>query len=255
MEKVVHALTSSTHGKSKTGTDPIKVNAGKDAEANVNMGFEGDYKQVDPELAVPSVATVEELAKTKEVCNVSNDKPAVYENEYTLEKLPEESDNVTKTNAEGSEGFAKGVVLLFALTLDNIMGGMTVGLQDDAIGVYNLMVAILSHEFIIGFTLGLQLLSHNSKSRVLCLSIFYGMTCPFGIIIGTLILEVFTGEGVSQLIPGICMALTGGVFIYCTFFEILAEEISSKIPLRNILAIGLGFSMLAVLAVLVPHGH
>ena len=134
------------------------------------------------------------------------------------------------------------------------MEGMALGLQGDAQGAWNMMIAILSHEFIIGFTLGLQLLRHCSKSRVLLLAIFYGLTCPIGIAIGTLILEVFTTSEVTNLIPGIFQAITGGVFIYCTFFEILADEISSDIPWRNILSIGLGFAMMALL-MLVPHGH
>ena len=78
--------------------------------------------------------------------------------------------------------------------------------------------------------------------------------CPIGIGIGTLIMEVFATDSVSDIIPGVFQAITAGVFIYCTFFEILADEIASDTPLSCIISIGMGFAMMALL-MLVPHGH
>ena len=131
---------------------------------------------------------------------------------------------------------------------------MALGLQATDTGSWNMLVAILSHEFIIGFTLGLQLLRHNSKLRVLCRAVFYGITCPVGIAIGTTIAEVSEQQGDYDLISGIFQGITGGVFIYVTFFEILVDEISSGVPIYSLVSLFLGFALMSLL-VLVPHGH
>ncbi len=56
-----------------------------------------------------------------------------------------------------------------------------------------MVFAILSYEFVIAFTLGLQLVNYNSSKKVFILSLVYGLTCPIGIAIGTIIYE--TGGG------------------------------------------------------------
>jgi len=157
---------------------------------------------------------------------------------------------------DGSESIAKSVVLLFALSLDCVVEGMALGLDSSKNGAWFLLIAILSHEFIIGFTLGLQLMQNNSKSRTLFLAIFYGLTCPLGIGIGTLISELNSNDQGHTffIVTGVLTAVTGGVFLYVTFFEILGDIIASEIPGECVLSFIGGFILLGLL-MMVPHEH
>ena len=67
-------------------------------------------------------------------------------------------------------------------------------------------------------------------------------------------MQVASQDSISDIIPGVFAAITGGVFIYCTFFEILADEISTETPLSCIVAIGLGYAMMALI-LLIPSGE
>ncbi len=150
-------------------------------------------------------------------------------------------------------GPIKTLLLLIGLSLDCVFEGLAVGLQRSTRGVWNMVFAILSHEFVIAFTLGLQLVNYNSSKKVFILSVVYGMTCPIGIAIGTIIYETGGESNTVDVLSGVCQAFSGGVFIYCTFLQILATEITHDAPLRSLIAVLLGFGLMCCLAA-VPEG-
>ena len=71
-----------------------------------------------------------------------------------------------------------------ALAIDNVFIGMGLGLRSTNIGVWNMLITILSHELVISFTLGLALVKHNSTKKVLILAAVYSSMCPIGIGVG-----------------------------------------------------------------------
>ena len=244
MEKVIHSCSSSHQHEPET----MEMKS-YDNEA----GPQGSYRPASGSVGRDrsNSITAGELHVAVKERRMSEGKPPEYDYATHHAQSHAHSHNIP---GDGSGTLLKSVLLLFALSLDCVMEGMALGLQATDTGAWNMMIAILSHEFIIGFTLGLQLLRHNSKPRVFCLAVFYGITCPVGIAIGTTIAEVSEAQGDYDLISGIFQGITGGVFIYVTFFEILADEISSDVPAQCIISILAGFVLLALLS-LIPHDH
>jgi len=261
-EKCVHVCTqghghSHEHGHSHdSGHDnhgkdiPMSTISEEDTQISRPKSYTGSYRKVDPDEVIVEAKSADELRRTIRARTLSEGKPPVYNYDGKTAQSHGHSHALPDTGGN----FAKAILLLFALSLDSIFEGMALGLQEDSTGCWTLLAAILSHEVVMAFTLGLQLLRTNSRSKVLVLAFVYGSMCPIGIGIGTLIMEVFATESVSDIIPGVFQAITAGVFIYCTFFEILADEIASDTPLSCIISIGMGFAMMALL-MLVPHGH
>ena len=95
--------------------------------------------------------------------------------------------------------------------------------MEDSVGdVWKMVMAIMSHEFVIAFGLGIELVKHNSTMKTLMLAVIYGLTCPIGVTIGILISETGNDESATvDLMSAILICISGGVFLYVTFFQIL----------------------------------
>ncbi len=150
-------------------------------------------------------------------------------------------------------GPIKTLLLLIGLSQDCVFEGLAVGLQRNSSGVWNMAFEILLHEFVIAFTLGLQVVNYNSSKKVFILSLVYDLTCPIGIVIGTIIYESGGGSSAVDVLSGVCQAFSGGVFIYCTFLQILMTAITHDAALRSLIAVLLGFGLMCCLAA-VPEG-
>ncbi|KAK2171304.1 hypothetical protein NP493_1080g00000 [Ridgeia piscesae] len=149
----------------------------------------------------------------------------------------------------------RSLVLLMALSLHHVFEGMTVGLKHTEIGVWNMCIAIVSHEVVVGFSLGLQLLrSYNTIKKVVIAALLCALMTPLGVIIGMSIMET-GGEGNMSLdaANGILQGLATGVFIYVTFFEILYGEITHHdTSMTKLLCLLMGFACMALLG-LIPE--
>ncbi|KAI0215128.1 Zinc transporter ZIP1, partial [Lamellibrachia satsuma] len=134
---------------------------------------------------------------------------------------------VSKGDDDHNMRMTRSLVLLMALSLHHIFEGMTVGLKHTEMGVWNMCIAIVSHEVVVGFSLGLQLLrSYNTVKKVVIAALLCALMTPLGVIIGMSVMET-GGEGNMSLdaANGILQGIATGVFIYVTFFEILYGEI------------------------------
>ena len=143
----------------------------------------------------------------------------------------------------------RSMVLLLALSLHRIFEGMSVGLQSTTSNVWNLFIAIVSHESIIGFSLGLQFVKNKfSITRILVLTGVCSLFEPVGVGIGTIVIELGDPSRTLDIVNGVLQSLATGTFIYITFFEILQEEImpgeSSMLKLFSVI---IGFCMMAAL--------
>ncbi len=76
-------------------------------------------------------------------------------------------------------------------------------LQKTSVGVWNLTFAILSHEIVIAFTMGLELVKYNSSRRMLILSTLFALTCPVGITMGLVVMETVGETKEIDLAAGI----------------------------------------------------
>ena len=148
----------------------------------------------------------------------------------------------------------RSLVLMLALSLHRIFEGMSVGLKHTAIGVGNMFVAVMCHETVIGFSLGLQLVKHHfTARRTLVYSFLCSIIMPIGVAIGTIIMEVGKPSITIDIVNGTMQAISTGTFIYVTFFEILQGEITHDTDILKLLSLVFGFAVMALLS-LIPEG-
>ena len=153
-------------------------------------------------------------------------------------------------------GLAGSIILLVAAGCCSVFEGLSLGLQETEQGVWDLTIAILSHEVLLGFSLGIKLCRCITPIRVFLFAIAYGLMTPLGISVGVAIMESQgsdTGDDVT-IASAVLIALTGGVFLYVTFFEILNGEISANSHIAKHIAALCGFALMALIS-LVPHEH
>lgn len=150
---------------------------------------------------------------------------------------------------------ARSLILMLALSLHRIFDGMGVGLQTRTQNVWNLLVAIVCHEVVIGFSLGLDFMKNNfTWRRLLITALLCSLIMPVGILIGIGISEFGNETSELQIINGLLQGLTCGTFIYVTFMEILHEEMSAMdTSLAKVTSVLAGFGLMALLSA-VPEG-
>ena len=166
-------------------------------------------------------------------------------------------DKVSESDEKTGEVVAaqvRSIVMMIALALDCIFEGMALGLMYTNVAVWNLFIAIIGHEFIVSFCLGLELVRTQKRTRGVVLSgVFYALTPAIGVAIG---IAIFEGPGESDISVaiGILQAIATGIFLYCTFIGILAEELADRSRLIQVVMVLLGYLLLAGLA-LIPDGE
>ncbi len=145
---------------------------------------------------------------------------------------------------------ARSLVLAIALSLHRIFEGMSIGLMHTVLGVGSLFLAVICHEVVIGFSLGLQFVQNKfSTKRIIAYTVVCSIILPLGVGIGTVIIEVGSdGQGLN-MVNGILQAISTGTFIYVTFFEILQGEIShADTGVAKSFFLVLGFALMAALS-------
>lgn len=143
----------------------------------------------------------------------------------------------------------RSIILILALSLHRIFEGMSIGLQNSVQSVAHLFVAVMCHEMVIGFSLGLQFVkSRLNLRRLLVTSLICSAIMPLGVAFGTAMTESGHQSNSLDVANGILQAIAMGTFIYVTFFEILQEEVDPEdTSIGKIVFIALGFVMMALL--------
>jgi len=100
---------------------------------------------------------------------------------------------------------ARSLALVLALSLHRIFEGMSVGLQQSASGVGNLLLAVMCHETVIAFSLGLQFVrSQLPIKRLYVTSLICSIIMPIGVVIGIVMSENATGEYIISILEQRC---------------------------------------------------
>ena len=153
-----------------------------------------------------------------------------------------------------SQGVVRSIVFIVAMSFDCIFEGMAMGLKTTTLAVFNLFIAIVSHEFIMSFCLGLELTQYY-KSAIVALGAFlYALTIPIGVSIGIVIFE--TQENPSNsiyIVNGVLQCLSAGTFIYVSCLGILSYEMGDKTSFGRMLAVIIGFLFMAGMACISPE--
>jgi len=165
-------------------------------------------------------------------------------------------ESVMVTHGGGHHHATRSLILILALSLHRIFEGMSIGLQHTVSNVVSLFGAVMCHEMVIGFSLGLQFVrSGFALRRLLITSFVCSLIMPLGVFIGLVMTEIESSSSNIDIANGLLQAIAMGTFIYVTFFEILQEEIDSEdTSLGKIVCIAAGFALMALLN-LIPEGN
>jgi Predicted divalent heavy-metal cations transporter len=138
-------------------------------------------------------------------------------------------------------------ILLVALSVHSLFEGIMLGLQTDEVKLLHLFLAVLIHELLVAFALGVNIAKLkigllNSLKYILIVT----GSIPTGIIIG---MVVTTAPGLAGVtVSAVLQGLTAGIFIHITFMEIIPEEMAGgKFCFLKITFLFIGFILMAIL--------
>ena len=248
-----HMTNSTANLANGSGVSEIKHEHGYKADGHL-----ADDRAPSPRLVTRTDSVVN---RSRQGSVLSNATHPAHTNAYTNHAAEKETQLSTisidhKVNpekqlvheqTEDDELAARPYVFLIALSIDCIFEGMSLGLQDDAYGVWMLVIAILSHELVITFSFGLRLVKLFSTKKVAIIIIAYASTIPIGILIGFAIFETGGGSSTVDVVSGFFQAIAAGIFIYITFLEILNEEMTHDVYLSKPVAVLIGFVFMALM--------
>ena len=75
----------------------------------------------------------------------------------------------------------RGLIVIVALSLHEILEGLAVGLQRDSSGVWQLFAAVAAHKYVISFCVGLELATTGVAMLIHCVYILvFSLVTPIG---------------------------------------------------------------------------
>lgn len=157
-----------------------------------------------------------------------------------------------------------GVIgMLTALTVHSLIEGLAIGVQNDTAGVMILFIAVISHKFVVGFCLGVELsVSPGNTFKKHFLAIFvFSAGSVLGIALGMAIVDLSAVLDSDAL--AILQGIAGGTLLYVTVCEVLPREKArwhksqthKAAGLIQLLAFAIGFSVMTVMNMYITEGE
>ena len=145
----------------------------------------------------------------------------------------------------------RSLMLLFALSFHRLFEGMAIGLQQSTSQMLSITIAIVVHEAIVSFSLGISLAQSNlSVKSYLISNLIQCLSSPLGIALG-IPLSSLPYSVARDTMSGTLQGIAGGTFIYVTFFEILPPELDSPSQrLWKVLFIALGYAAMCCIVLI-----
>ncbi|CAG9860967.1 unnamed protein product [Phyllotreta striolata] len=147
-----------------------------------------------------------------------------------------------------------GFLVVLALSFHAVFEGLAVGLESSVEKVWYLFAAIATHKFVIGFCVGLELVT--SKTRTLLVMLYIGtfaVVTPLGIGAGIIVSEKDSAEDITSVV---LQGMAAGTLLYVVFFEVLArEKKNSHSGFWQLMSICAGFGCMFVLQIIIGHDH
>lgn len=239
----LHSVADIVEHSVKIDEGIVKLMAVEDIE-DLHVGFAGSTCKFENEC--PLSGTGECCTDTTKSELTEKEKQIIVSMKVDQQMSKEQVDEGDKHSHHHA---TRSIILILALSLHRIFEGMSIGLQNSAQNVAHLFIAVMCHETVIGFSLGLQFVkSKLTLRRLLVTSLICSAIMPLGVAFGTAMTESGHQSSSLDVANGILQAIAMGTFIYVTFFEILQEEIDPEdTSIGKIVFIALGFIMMALL--------
>jgi zinc transporter ZupT len=232
---------------------------------------------------VPDESSTEELLAKNMVEAISPDSPSIlkeqdspriYQNVpmVTFRREGEEHEDVKKENNSSHHhhnhyqhverlmskepgGMLRLVVLYMAISIHSLFEGMALGLQTEHLRIFHLLFAILVHEALVAFSVGITMTRQRlAFSRAVKSILLFSTAVPIGILIGLAVQQAPGTAG--SIISAIFQSLAAGIFIHVTFLELVPAEFNnSKDRLAKVAFHFIGFISLALVTITMGSHH
>nr|ACO11533.1 Zinc transporter ZIP3 [Caligus rogercresseyi] len=174
-------------------------------------------------------------------------------------RVSEQEDDHLQRNDDGfhedTTSLLRSIVLLVALSVHSVLEGLAIGLQSSERELWEILAAVLSHKLIMAFTFGLSVSQSKIRVRTFALFVFiFSFSCPLGIAIGSGI-AAMPYSSVGNVIRVVLTGLSGGTFLFVTFFEIISKEFTRIGYGRLLKFLSLFIGFLGMSGLLVLHSH
>ncbi|XP_076264511.1 zinc transporter ZIP1-like [Rhynchophorus ferrugineus] len=148
-----------------------------------------------------------------------------------------------------------GFLAVLALSFHAVFEGLAVGLESSVEKVWYLFAAIATHKLVIGFCVGVELVSSKTKTLLVLLYIgTFAVVTPLGIGIGIILSNLESNE--QDITCIVLQGMAAGTLLYVVFFEVLARERDNRHSgIYQLLAILAGFFVMFGLQALTGHEH
>ncbi|XP_066486980.1 zinc transporter ZIP2-like [Tiliqua scincoides] len=159
-----------------------------------------------------------------------------------------ESHDDHKSGPESHSSFW-AFVLFISLSFHSVFEGLAIGVQKEEVAAIQFCLAVLIHKAIVVFSLAMKLVQSETDARWrLLYLVVFALMSPAGIGVGIGV-SLSNGNG-SSLAQAVLEGVAAGTFLYVTFLEILPYELRShESLLAKLFFIGLGFSVMAIIAI------
>lgn len=98
------------------------------------------------------------------------------------------NDDASGTADDGTYHGMRSLILILALSLHHLFEGISLGLQRTVAGAFTLLIALLCHETIISFSLGLQFVKCSYSSKQHYITAFAcSIVEPIGVAVGNVL--------------------------------------------------------------------
>ena len=141
------------------------------------------------------------------------------------------------------------VVLLMVLSVHSVILGLALGAQSSLTGTVPILLAIVAHKGLAGFSLGVGYRRGGLAWRRAAPEIgFFAVMTPLGVLIGSAVGEILAADG-GRTFEAAFDSIGAGTFVYIAALDIIKTEFDSPTDHgAKWLAACLGFGLMALLA-------
>lgn len=152
-------------------------------------------------------------------------------------------------------GTLRFVMLYLAISIHSLFEGMALGLQTDHLRIFHLFFAIVFHEALVAFSVGITMArQHLTQRQGVKYVLLFSLAVPAGILLGLLVQQAPGTAG--SLASAVFQSLAAGIFIHVTFLELLPSELSSpKDRMAKVAFHFLGFIALSLVTIAMGSHH
>ena len=160
---------------------------------------------------------------------------------------------------EKPQGTLRFMVLYMAVSIHSLFEGMALGLQTDQMRIFHLFFAILFHEALVAFSVGITMArqanqSHHGLSKSIKYVLIFCISVPLGVLIGLAIQQ--TPGTAGSIASAFLQSLATGIFIHVTFLELVPTEFANhKDRLAKVAFHFLGFLALTIVTITMGSHH